>query len=165
MPLTRREFLSKLATIAVVAPILPKILENVAPTPIVDQINAITNEYIVPALADEVFKPSPMLSLAMLEQAHQSLTYGYDEPDLIMMSPDVYSEFMQKWAELPRAARFQREDGELELPFFNGASVTHCNSLPKGSWMEINSNSLNPKLSGFFTKDKLEWQPIPQEIA
>lgn len=165
MPLTRREFLTKLATIAVVAPILPRILENVASTSLVGQINAITNEYIVPAVADEVFKPSPTLSLAMLEQAHQSLTYSYDEPDLIMMSPDVYSEFMQKWAEHPRAARFQREDGELELPYFNGASVTYSNSLPRGSWMEINSRSLNPKLSGFFTKDKLEWQPIPNKLT
>jgi hypothetical protein len=164
MALTRREFLTKLATIAIVAPLVPKIIENICTDPVLDPINELTKKYIVPALADNVFQPSP-LSLAILEEAYQTCSFGYDEPDMIMMSPDTYAEFISAWNKLPTTARFQREDGELELPYFNGASVTHCNSLPKGSWMEINSKpNVHERYSGMFYKNDLKWHPIPEEL-
>lgn len=163
MALTRREFLSKLATIAIVAPILPKIIENVCTSPALDPINEITTEMIGP-LADNVFQPSP-LSFAMLEEAFETCTFGRDEPDLIIMAPDTYSDFIQLWNRLPNTARFQREDGEVELPYFNGASVTHCNSLPKGSWMEINSYAPNAEhFNGMFYTHDPKWHPIPSTL-
>lgn len=75
MPLTRREFLSKLATIAVVAPLAPRILEEAV------------DIFIAPP------PTQPSLTLSMLEEAYQQVVYGYDEPDLMVMSQDTYVEF------------------------------------------------------------------------
>jgi len=168
--ITRGEFLAKLAKVAIIAPIAPKLLGSVAAT-----IDALTSLSITPV-------DSPKLTLAMLEEAYQVCTYGYEEPDLILMAPDIYSEFMSMWVTIPDATRYLKADGDqsdVTCPYFNGAAVTFAKALPRGSWICINSNDnarreamkkgwihpdIQAKLSGYFTKVDIKWHPIPNEI-
>jgi len=151
MPLTRREFLTKLATIAVVAPLVPKILESAT---------------VPPIPYTPVGQP---LTLAMLEEAYQTVCFGYDEPDLMIMAPDTYVEFQVLVHDLnERLGRptwvMYNPEKEQYCPIFNNASITFSKELPKGSWININSaegKQHAKHLHGLFSKDNLDWKPIP----
>jgi hypothetical protein len=152
--ITRREFIDKLKSIALVAPIAPALIEAMEAT-----VSAPTSYSVAPS-------ECPQLTMAMLMEAYMICTYGNQEPDLILMAPDTYAEFMASWVKLPDAARYILADNEVSLPYFNGAAVTFSKGLPRRTWLNINSqHPEQPRYSGYFEAGKLSWRPIPKEFA
>lgn len=167
--LTRRTFLAKLSTVMVVAPIAPKLLGSIEAT-----LDAPTSQSV----------PSfdyPQLNVRMLEESYQVCCWGYEEPDLMVMAPDVYAEFMCLFVTWKDSQRFLTTENDVTCPYFNGAAVTWAKALPRGSWLCINSDNearrksmkrgLGPVppsqelLSGYFSKHALTRRDIPTELG
>jgi len=149
MSISRREFFKRAATAAAVVAIAPKILSE----PFLP--------YEVGPLPDSVFQPTPgVLTYQKLEEAYQSCVYGYDEPDLILMSKDMYGQFLTLLAPEQRFIRVGPE-GEM-CSVFNGAAVTYSEHLAPGTMMEINSKGRDPRISGMFRLPEWKHEPLPE---
>jgi len=142
--MNRRDFFKKMATAAVVATVAPKILAE-ASMPAAPLTFTVSNA-----------PPAAPLTFAQLEETYQMLMFGREEPDLIAMAPDVYAKFLDM---LPMEERFVGPDN---CQVFNGAAVTHSKYLAPGTYLEINSMSTNPRMSGMFEVGSTEWKPVPE---
>jgi len=95
-------------------------------------------------------------SLKLLEQTYLSCTYGYQEPDELYCSIDIYEWLAMQVGHSP--------DNGYCIKFNNSKAIPRL-SLPTGTWIFINTDHpREPRYHGLFSLDNLEWQPAPAEL-
>ena len=111
---------------------------------------AVTGAAILPELIP--IPPSPVkhapgsLTLAALQEAYMSCQYGGDEPDLIWVSPQTYSEIVSRIEVMQRFT--QKHDSGVTGLCFNGAIISASQYMRDDQlWVTNSKNPLNPHLN------------------
>lgn len=136
--LTRRQFLERLAAIGLVTAAVPKI----AATALLED----------PKTLSMMQTPRGVLTLQMLEEAYQECTFGYDEPDLMVVSKDIYAEMrilvsnaLKRFGHLEYFFPVTIDGEDTLCPKYNNAYVIHDGALPQRTWLNINSKGCEEK--------------------
>ena len=92
---------------------------------------------------------STALSSAIAESAYQSVTYGYDEPDLLVMNRTSYAAFKSVFTQLIRFGQGMQDDEALQVGFrnhflFNNAIVVADPFATANSALFLNSKYIFP---------------------
>ena len=157
---SRRAFIKAL-TALVAAVAVPKVILDIAGSSLDPLPPA------APIIATDQPLAGGPLSLAQLEQAYWSCSYGYYEPNYILLSPSRYRELLQL---LPLASRWHSADdlrsGKSRL-VFNSAKLTYGTNLPDDHILMLNSDSStfdhSERYSGMFTLPDIKWHPLEVE--
>jgi hypothetical protein len=113
---------------------------------------AVTGAAIAPELIKAAPKSSPKgsLSLAALNEAYSRCWYGQDQPDLIMISPETYSELLAVCESMQRFSGNEYLSGCRGL-VFNGATIGVSKYMKDDQvWVQNTKHPLNPHLNGMF---------------
>jgi hypothetical protein len=95
-------------------------------------------------------------SLKVLEHTYMTVSFGYQEPDEMYCSTDIY-EFLVK-----QVGHSNTKGHYIKL---NNAKATLRPSLEPGTWVYINTDHpKEPRYNGLFSLDNIEWHPAPAEL-
>jgi hypothetical protein len=106
-----------------------------------------SNAFWLPATA--VSGGSAALSSSVAESAYQSVTWGYDEPDLLVMNRTSYAAFKNNFTTLVRFGQGMQDDEALQVGFrnhflFNNAVVVPDYFATAQQAMFLNSKYIFP---------------------